>query len=73
MHQDTLDDTVLLSLLRQRDQTLVGVVVVSGKHALHPTRGLGLHVVVDAVGQETLDVDTADGNVDHTDLDVLRQ
>ena len=72
MHQDTLDDTVLLSLLGQRDQTLVWIVVVGGEHTLHPTRGFCLHVVVDAVGQETLDVDTADGNVDHTDLDFLR-
>ena len=72
VHEDTLDNTVLLGLLGQRDQTLVGVVVVGGEHALHPTRGLGLHVVVDAVGQETLDVDTADGDVDDTDLDFLR-
>ena len=73
MHQDTLDDTVLLSLLGQRDQTLVWIVVVGSEHTLHPTRGLRLYIVVDAVGQETLDVDTADGDVDHTDLDVLRQ
>ena len=73
MHQDTLDDTVLLSLLGQRDQTLVGVVVVSGQHALHPTRSLLVHVIGDAVGEEALDIDTTDSHVDNTDLDVLGQ
>ena len=73
VHQDTLDDTVLLSLLGQCDQTLVRVVVVGLEHAFHPVRRLGLHVVVNAVGQESLDVDAADGHMDDADLDVLRQ
>ena len=72
VHQDTLDDAVLLSLLGQCDQTLVGIVVVGFEHALHPVRGF-LQISWNAVRQETLDVDTADSHVDDTDLDVLRQ
>ena len=70
MHQDALDDTVLLSFLGQRDQALVGVVVVSLQHALHPARS-PLDVARDAVGQESLNVNTADGHVDDTNLDVV--
>ena len=73
VHQDALDDAVLLGLLGQRDQTLVGVVAVGFEHALHPAGRFLLGILLDAVGQETLDVDTANGNVDDTNLDVLRQ
>ena len=72
VHQHTFDDTVLLGLLGQCDETLIGVVVVGGQHGNHPARGL-LHVAFDAVGQETLDVDTADGYMDDTYTDILRQ
>ncbi len=72
MHQDTLDDTILLSLLGQRDQTLIRVVVVGFEHSLHPLRRL-LHIALDAIGQKSLDIDTTDGHMDNTNLDVLRQ
>ena len=73
MHQDTLDDTILLSLLGQRDQALVGVVVVSSQHTLHPTWSLLVYVIGDTVRQEALDIDTTDSHMDDTDLDILRQ
>ena len=72
VHQDTLDDTILLSLLGQSDQPLVGIVVVGFEHAFHPV-GCSLDVTLDTVGEESLDVDTADGDMDDTDLDVLGQ
>ena len=72
MHEDALDDTVLLCFLGQRDQTLVGVVVVGSKHAFHPTWS-NLEVVGDAVGHESLNADAADGYVDDTYADVLGQ
>ena len=73
MHQDTLDDTILLGFLCQFHKTFVGVIVVGGQHTLHPAWSLFLDVVRDAVGQETLDVDTANGNVDDTNLDIIGQ
>ena len=73
MHQNTLDDTVLLGFLGQLNQTLVGVIIVSLKHTLHPTRSLLLHVAGNAVGQETLDVNTTDGHMNNTNLDIVGQ
>ena len=72
MHQHTLDDAILLSLLGQCDEALVGIVVVGCKHGLHPAWG-SLYVVLDAVGQESLNGNAADSHVDHTDADVLGQ
>ena len=72
VHQDTFDDTVLLGFLCQCDQTLVGIVVVSLEHTFHPAWSF-LDVSGNAVGKESLDVDTADGNVDDADLDVFGQ
>ncbi len=72
VHQDALDHTVLLGLLGQCHQSLVGVVVVGLEHTRHPA-GSPFHVTLDAVGQETLDVDAADGHVDHAHLDMLWQ
>ena len=54
-------------------QTLVGVVVVGGQHTFHPTWSLLLRIFLDAVGQETLDVDTTDSHMDDANLDVIRQ
>ena len=72
MHQDALDDTILLGLLGQRHQSLVGVVVVGLQHALHPLRS-PLHIAGNAVGQEAADVDAAYGHMDNANRDVLRQ
>ena len=72
VHQHTLDDTILLSLLGQCDESFIGVIVVGGQHGNHPSWCL-LHVVLDAVGQETLDVNTANGHVDDANADILRQ
>ena len=36
MHKDSLDDTILLCFLCQRDESLVGIVAVSFQHAFHP-------------------------------------
>ena len=73
VHKNTFDNTVLLGLLGQRYQALVGVVVVGSQHTLHPAGSLLFSVILDTVGQETLDVDTAYGHVDNTDFDILRQ
>ena len=73
MHEDTLDDAILLGLLGQRYQTFVGIVIIGGEHALHPVRRFVLHVIVDTVRKESLDVDTTNGHVDDTNLDVFRQ
>ena len=70
MHQDALDDAVLLGLLGQRDQSLVGVVVVGLQHALHPRWGL-LDIALYAVGQESLDVDAADSHVDDANFNIV--
>ena len=72
MHQDALDDTVLLRFFGQCYQTLIRIVVVCLEHTFHPLRG-SLDVTRDAVGQESFDVDTTDGNMDNTNLDVLRK
>ena len=55
MHQDTLDDTILLGFLGQSDQTLIGVIVVSSQHTLHPLWSLVLGIVFNTVGQEAFD------------------
>ena len=72
MHEDTLDDTIFLSLLGQRDQTLIGIVVVRLKHTLHPVRCF-LQIGRNAIGKETFDVNAANGHVDDTDFDILGQ
>ena len=73
MHQNALDDTILLCLLSQRNQSLVWVVVVSLQHALHPAGSLGLHIVGNTVGKEALNLDATDSDMDDANLDVLRQ
>ena len=72
MHQDALDDTILLCLLGQCDQTLVGIVVISLQHSLHPSWS-PFHITLDAIGKETFDVDTTNGHMDNANLDVLGQ
>ena len=71
MHQDALDDAVLLCLSGELHQALVGVVVVGLEQAFHPARGFLLGILLYAVGQESLDVDAADGDMDDTHLDIL--
>ena len=71
VHQDTLDDTILLGLLGQLHQTLIGVVVVSGQHTLHPTWSLLLSILFDAIRQETLDINTTDSHMDDANSDVI--
>ena len=73
MHQDTLNYAILLSLLSQSYQTLIWVVVISCKHTLHPVRSLGLYIVINAVGQESLDIDTTDSDVNYTNLNIFGQ
>ena len=73
VHQNTLDDTILLCLLGQFHKTFVGVVVVSSEHTLHPTWSLLLCILLDAVRQEALDVNTTNSHVNDTNLDILRQ
>ena len=73
MHQDTLDHTILLGFLGQSNQTLIRIIIVCSQHALHPVRRLGLYIIIDTVGQESLDIDTADSHVDDTYLDILGQ
>ena len=73
MHQDTLDDTILLCLLGQFYQTLVRIVIVSGQHTFHPTWGLLFSILLDTVGQESLDINTTNGYMDDANLDVIRQ
>ncbi len=73
VHQDALDHAVLLRLFGERDQAAVGIVVIGGEHPLHPSGGAVLHVIVDAVRQEGLDVAAADGDVDDAHLDIVRK
>ena len=73
MHQDSLDNTILLSLLGQSNQAFVRVIIVGGKHALHPVRSLSLYIIIYTIGQESLDIDTTDSHMDYTYLNILRQ
>ena len=73
MHQHALDNTILLSLLGQLDDTGIGIVVVGFEHSLHPSGSLRLDIVVNAVGHETLNLNATNGYVDNTNLDVLGQ
>ena len=72
MHKDTLDHSILLSLLGESHKPPVGVVVVCLEHALHPARS-SLHIVSDTVRQESLDIDTAYSHMDYSYPDVLRK
>ncbi len=72
VHQYALDHAVLLCFFCQSHQALIGVVVVSLEYALHPLRRR-LRIALDAVGQESLDVDAADSHVDYADFDILGQ
>ena len=73
MHQDTLNHTILLSFLGQCHQSLIWIIVIGFQHTLHPSRCFGLHIIVDAISQETLDINTANSHVNHTNLDILGQ
>ena len=73
MHQDTLDDTVLLSLLGQLYHTLIRVIIISLKHTLHPAWSLLLGILLDTIGQESFDINTTDSYMNHTNLDILWQ
>ena len=72
MQQYTFDDTVFLCLLGQCHQPFIRVVIVGFQHGNHPARS-ALDIVFDGVGQETLDMDSADGNVNHADTNRVRQ
>ena len=72
MHQDALDDTILLCSLGQGYQSLVGVASVSFQHTLHPT-WRSLHIALDAVGQKSLDVDATNRHMNDTNLDIFGQ
>ena len=73
VHQDTLDNTILLSLLCQSYQALIWVIVISSQHTLHPVRRLGLYIVINTVGQESFDIDTTDSNMNYTYLNIFGQ
>ena len=73
VHEDALDDTLFLGFAGQGDQPLVRIVVVGLEHALHPAGGLGLDIAGYLILHETLDLDTADGYMDDTYLNMLGQ
>ena len=73
MHQDALDNAIILCFPGQFYQALVGVVAVSLEHTFHPTRSLLLNVILNTVWQESLDVDTSDGHMDNTNPDIIGQ
>ena len=72
MHQDAFDDAILLSLLRQSNERLVGIIVVVGEYARHPCGNL-LQVALDAIGHETFYLDAANSHMNNANLNVLRQ
>ena len=73
MYEDTLDDSLLLGNLCHLDKSCIRVVVVCGKHSLHPAWGSFLNIVRYAVRKECLDVATADSDMNHSHLDVFRK
>ena len=70
MQQDTLDDTILLSLLAELNQTVVGVAAVLLADILHPAGLLG-DVLLTLVLVEKVDRATCYSNHNDTDLYVL--
>ena len=72
MHQNALNNAIILSLLCQSDERLVGVIVVIGEYARHPARNL-LQVALDTIGHETFNLNASYGHMNHTNFDVLGQ
>ena len=71
MYKDTFDHTVLLGKLRHLYESRIWIIIVSGKHSLHPARCPLLHIVRDAVRKEGLDVTSSDRNMNDADLYIL--
>ena len=72
MHQYSLDDTIVLGFLRQFDDTLVRIVVVSFQHVLHPSWSR-LHIFWNFLWHESFNLDTANGNVNDSHANVFWQ
>ena len=70
MHEDTLDHAILLGFFSQRNQSFIRIVVVCFEHSLHPTGSLCLHVIGYLTRHKTFNLDTTDGHMDNTNLDI---
>ena len=72
MHQYSLDDSILLCPPGQRQQPLIGIVVVGLQHAFHPV-GSFFGIGSNLVGHEALDTDAPDGDMNYSHPDMLGQ
>ena len=73
VYEHALDDSVFLSELRHLDKSGIRIIVICGKHALHPARSTFLHIAGDAVRKECLDMASSDGHIDDTDPYIFRK
>ena len=73
MHQNTLDDTVLLSQFSHLHKSCVRIIIVCRQHPLHPAGSTVCNIICNAVRKESLDMASSYGDIDDTDLDILRK